>query len=196
MFHNPKPLFSWLTAAGGTIATVIVTHVQTTVAVIIGILTAIALAPRALGSARLFWRMVRRRRRVLIIDDDAAMCHALRAVAMRHRFRLLIAHTVDDGLRESLRDPDLVLLDLNLAGESGLEVLHALPPSMPVCILTGYLTPETQGEINDIRPVLCLRKPQDCTAERIVSLLRTYGIINGTAGPRPPPREEEPDTPL
>lgn len=64
---------------------------------------------------------------VLIIDDDQQLPRVLARVLAQHDFVCRIATSAPDGLAAATADPpDVVLLDVNLGTESGLEVQKAL----------------------------------------------------------------------
>lgn len=64
---------------------------------------------------------------ILIVDDDAHLPRILARVLAQHDFVCRIATNAGDGLAAMTADPpDVVLLDVNLGTESGLEVQKAL----------------------------------------------------------------------
>lgn len=80
-------------------------------------------------------------RRVLIVDDDASVRESLKKVLEAADYEVVLAA---DGPQADLRfvpeQIHLVLLDLNLAGESGWEVFDRLTtryPLTPIIIITG-----------------------------------------------------------
>src|SRR5687767_5353465 len=81
---------------------------------------------------------------VLLADDEASAHSRLRRLLQAHT-SLTIVGEARDGLQavqqiEKLR-PDVVFLDIEMPGLSGLEVLRALPPGVPlplVIFVTGY----------------------------------------------------------
>ncbi len=64
---------------------------------------------------------------VLALEDDAAARELLREYLGLGRYELIFVDSIRDTLVKALEiQPDLVLLDLLLPGESGLEALHSL----------------------------------------------------------------------
>lgn len=64
---------------------------------------------------------------IVIVEDDEQLGRILGRVLARHEFECRIATTAGDGLAAVTADPpDVVLLDINLGAESGLELQRAL----------------------------------------------------------------------
>ena len=84
--------------------------------------------------------------RVLIIDDEAAIREPLQILLEEDGYEVVNAQDGEEGL--SLLDTqafDLILLDFQLPGRNGLEVLSEIrerDPEMAVIMLTAYATPE------------------------------------------------------
>ena len=67
------------------------------------------------------------RERVLVVDDDAVVRRLVVAMMTREGFTCAVAGTLDEARAEAASfDPDVVLLDVNLAGESGLTLATEL----------------------------------------------------------------------
>jgi DNA-binding response OmpR family regulator len=78
---------------------------------------------------------------ILFVDDEAALCEML-ALYFEHKgFAVTTVNTVELAMsRLQERSFDLVVLDLNLDGQDGLEVLRFVKtryPNLPVIIFTG-----------------------------------------------------------
>ena len=77
---------------------------------------------------------------ILAVDDEVSMLRLLRAGLGSEGFRVVTATNADDALRlaEEQR-PDLVLLDIELRGTDGLEVMRQLRERVntPIILLTG-----------------------------------------------------------
>lgn len=88
-----------------------------------------------------------RLKRALVIDDDAAMREVLQGYVQPEGFEVFVAssHAEAEEVLTSV-DLDIVLLDLVLREESGLDLLQRIradDSSLPVIILTGYASVET-----------------------------------------------------
>jgi two-component system response regulator RegA len=86
-------------------------------------------------------------RRLLIIDDDESYRDILARSLTRRGFRVSTADTPEAALlRCREEDPEYILLDLNLAGQSGLNLIRpllAVSPGVRIVILTGYASIQT-----------------------------------------------------
>lgn len=118
--------------------------------------------------------------KILVIDDDPAVQEFLAKGLQRKGYDPLLALTGEDGLKLArTKAPDVVLLDINLPGMSGIEVCQALKrdprtSSFPVLVITGN---DREGQ-----EVICLElgaddylaKPFDMTMllAHVHSLLR------------------------
>ena len=82
--------------------------------------------------------------RIFIIDDEAAIRDSLETLLTLEGFRVDLAADGSTGLDQLTRGTyDLLLLDLALPGESGIDLLpriKALLPDLPVIMITAYGT--------------------------------------------------------
>jgi DNA-binding NtrC family response regulator len=82
--------------------------------------------------------------KILIIDDEAAIRDSLETLLMLEGFRIDLAGDGNAGLDQLTRNTyDLLLLDLALPGESGIDLLpriKSLVPDLPVIMITAYGT--------------------------------------------------------
>ncbi len=86
-------------------------------------------------------------RHLLIIDDDENYREVLARSLARRGFVVSTADSVEESLAACQRgDPEYILLDLNLAGQSGLNLIQPLldiAPAARIVILTGYASIQT-----------------------------------------------------
>jgi DNA-binding response OmpR family regulator len=68
---------------------------------------------------------------ILIVDDDAQLPRVLTRVLAQHDFEVQVATNARDGLAAATTNaPDVVLLDINLGAESGLDLQRELRKSV------------------------------------------------------------------
>jgi DNA-binding NtrC family response regulator len=82
--------------------------------------------------------------RILVIDDEAGIRESLEVLLSLEGYAVRVAADGEEGLRTlDLESLDLVLLDLALPGQSGLELLPQIKerqPDLPVIMITAYGT--------------------------------------------------------
>lgn len=102
-------------------------------------------------------------RHLLIIDDDESYRDVLSRSLSRRGFVVVAAEGVEDGLANCrTHDPEYILLDLNLAGQSGLNLIQPLldiTPQARIVILTGYASIQTAVGALKLGAVQYLPKP-------------------------------------
>jgi DNA-binding response OmpR family regulator len=77
--------------------------------------------------------------RILLVDGDADVANLTRSVLQRHGFNVVAVHDGVEAMnRWAADEPDLVLLEVNLAGRNGFEVCEDIrrQSATPVIILT------------------------------------------------------------
>jgi two-component system, NtrC family, nitrogen regulation response regulator GlnG len=111
---------------------------------------------------------------ILIVDDDAAVCWALEQVLKAQGYRVVIAADAAAARRLVRRQrPDLVITDVRMPGESGLDLLAGLKaenPSLPVVVTTAHGTMESAVEAVRRGAFDYLPKPLDL--DRTLDLVR------------------------
>lgn len=92
--------------------------------------------------------------RILIVEDDPGSIRLLQRILVRAGYsEIAMARTADEAVETfKIFDPDLVLLDLNLSGQSGftfMDAVHELIPEddyLPILVITVDLTREIRLE--------------------------------------------------
>jgi two-component system, NtrC family, nitrogen regulation response regulator GlnG len=101
--------------------------------------------------------------KLLVVDDEPSILHFFRRAFPGPDVTLLTAATAADGLAAVAREwPDVVVLDINLAGESGLEMyrrVRELDPKALVIFITGHGTADTAIEAMRLGAYEYLLKP-------------------------------------
>lgn len=112
---------------------------------------------------------------ILVVDDDGPTLALMRSVLGKSGFESREVNSGASAVESAKREaPDLVLLDKNMPGMSGVEVIRALraEPSLrqvPILILSGE--PVEPGELRSLGANGAVQKPFDVKA--LVEQIRT-----------------------
>ncbi len=110
--------------------------------------------------------------RILIVDDEAFIRDNLERILGEDGYRPFSTEYGEEALRlVQEEEVDLVLLDLNLAGRSGLDVLRELreaDPELLVIVITGYGTVESAVEALKLGAYDYIKKPFKADAIRLI----------------------------
>jgi DNA-binding response OmpR family regulator len=116
---------------------------------------------------------------ILIVDDEDRLRLSLSLILQKENYRVETAANAEEALeRLKLHGYDLMFLDLNLPGKSGIDLLvevHKQVPQMPVLILTAHAGLESAIQalrlgardylIKPVEPVLILTRVAEILAE-------------------------------
>ncbi|MFZ1575394.1 MAG: response regulator transcription factor [Chromatiaceae bacterium] len=124
-------------------------------------------------------------RHLLLVDDDDPYRTVLARSLARRGFQVTAVATPGEALTCCQEQPpDYVILDLNLAGQSGLNLIQpllTLSPEARILILTGYASIPTVVSAMKLGAVQYLAKPVDM-ADIIRALIEedvdTGGIVH------------------
>jgi two-component system nitrogen regulation response regulator NtrX len=111
--------------------------------------------------------------RVLIVDDDPAVLRGVGGLLRDEGFRTTEAQSVAEAERRlAAAEPDLMLLDLRLPGEGGLDWLArlGLPLPVPVVVLSGEASPSDAVTALRLGAADFVEKPP--SAERLLTSVR------------------------
>ncbi|MDX9740150.1 MAG: response regulator transcription factor [Gammaproteobacteria bacterium] len=117
--------------------------------------------------------------RLLIIDDHAIVRRGLRHILAEasHRYLVGEADNANEGIRMLREKPwDIVLLDMNLPGKSGLEALKQIRsewPEMKVLILT--VDPEDHYALRALRYGAAGYLTKSCATETLLAAIQRIG---------------------
>lgn len=118
--------------------------------------------------------------RILIVDDEDHLRRSLSLILQKENYRVTTASNAEEAL-ERLRSQeyDLMFLDLNLPGMSGIDLLvdvNKRVPHMPVLILTAHAALDSAIQavrfgardylIKPLEPVMILTRVREILAER------------------------------
>ena len=113
---------------------------------------------------------------ILVIEDQEVLCRLYQTVLGHARYDVVIAYTGEEGLNAARENrPDLLILDLELPGISGITVAQAMQhegilPGIPVIITTATPLEEVRQLTESIEVLDILIKPFD-----ILDLLDAIG---------------------
>jgi two-component system response regulator RegA len=104
-------------------------------------------------------------RLLLIVEDDATFSRTLKRSFERRGYVVLVAAGLEDTLEFlKSRSPQFAVVDLKLAGASGLtcvQALHAHDPAMLIVVLTGFASIATAVEAIKLGACHYLAKPSN-----------------------------------
>ena len=104
---------------------------------------------------------------ILVVDDEISFCETLRDILEDAQYKVSLVNSGLEALSfaEANHDSiDAILLDINMPGMSGLDVLPSLThryPEIPVIMLTGIGTVETAVKCMQMGAQNFLEKPPD-----------------------------------
>ena len=112
---------------------------------------------------------------VLIVDDDDSVLWTLKELLKVHGFKVEAASCGADALDLLDRvDPDCILMDMSMAGQSGIEVfrkIKPLKPSIPVIFMTGHALEDLEDAARREGAAAVIAKPIDM--KHLVSLIES-----------------------
>lgn len=121
------------------------------------------------------------RQRVLVVDDDHLVADTLRMIFVVNGFESEACYSATDALQRARSFvPELLLCDVTMPGQNGLQLAAAISRELPKCqmiILTSYLSNAASVELEALRmkrPLKLLSKP--CNPEL---LLKEAGDLLG-----------------
>ena len=124
---------------------------------------------------------------ILVVDDDRPILVLMHSILREFGFEAVTAESGTQALAEArARRPSLVLIDKNMPGMSGAEVIQGLREEpgferLPILILSGEAVP--RSELAQLRADGAVLKPFDVAA--LIDQVRTF-VKSGEATPRPP----------
>ncbi len=124
-----------------------------------------------------------RQKSILIVDDEAHLRQSLSLILQKEKYHVETAANAEETLsRLRVREYDLMFLDLNLPGRSGIDLLaevHREATQMPVLILTAHAGLESAIQAVRLGARDYLIKP----AEPVAIITRVAEILAETEQP-------------
>lgn len=123
--------------------------------------------------------------RILIADDSRVQVHLFSSCLADRGFEVLVAVDALQTWMIALQAaPDAIILDVNMPGGSGVDVLRKLRLSsrtmqIPVVVVSGSNEPEVQRVIAELGVAAFLQKPVDLDqfGNLLVQLLRPRASV-------------------
>jgi DNA-binding response OmpR family regulator len=113
--------------------------------------------------AALYGRDATAKHSVLVVDDEPIVCHSVRRILTKQNCAVEEAFDVDSALQKmKLNKYDLVILDLKMPKQSGMEVLKSIRsqwPDLPVIMVSGYASIESAIEATKLGAYNFIPKP-------------------------------------
>lgn len=102
------------------------------------------------------------KKNVLLVEDDPALRMVMREV-LKDEFEVEEADNGDDGIHMGLSHRnDLIILDYHLPKKDGIQVIEAVRaahPNVPVIVLSGFLSPQSEAQFNELGASRIFPKP-------------------------------------
>jgi len=121
-------------------------------------------------------------REILIIDDDEGVRTSFLAALEYRDYHPTAVSSGIEGVESAAHNrPDLIFLDLNMAGLDGVETLgrlRRLHPNVPIYIVTGFA-----GEFLEPLKVLRLQGTPIVLARKPLTVSEIRAIADGVLGP-------------
>jgi DNA-binding response OmpR family regulator len=105
--------------------------------------------------------------KILVADDDRIVVHLLSAMLRQKAHQVLAVFDAVQAFTSAMRQlPDAVILDLNMPGGTGFEVLKRLKSSLktmliPVIVLSATTDEQTATNVKSLGANAFLHKPVD-----------------------------------
>jgi two-component system nitrogen regulation response regulator GlnG len=101
--------------------------------------------------------------KLLVVDDEPSILHFFRRAFREPDITVITAASASEGLAQvTASQPDVVVLDVNLADQSGLDTyrqIQQIDPRIPVIFITGHGTTETAIQAMQLGAYEYLLKP-------------------------------------
>jgi two-component system cell cycle sensor histidine kinase/response regulator CckA len=114
---------------------------------------------------------------VLLVEDEEHMLYLLEKILSKHGYKVLKTSDGETAIKNYQRYKetiDIVLLDIGLPKIAGRDVLSEMKqanPNVKICVVSGYLEPELQLEIDRMGVKHFLRKPY--TPDEVVTTIQS-----------------------
>lgn len=124
--------------------------------------------------------------KILIVDDDKASARTLQLHLQSQGYETSIAYNAISGLAAAhLQEPDIVILDIRMEGQTGLQALpefKAIQPEPQVIMITAFHDMNSTIQAMQLGAADYIHKPidadeLDAAVERILDIDRTDNLV-------------------
>lgn len=126
---------------------------------------------------------MRRTGLILVVEDEARLRDPLEHLLRLRDYEVVTADSVASALHAvQTRKPDAAIVDLEIRGGSGRDVIVRMPPRAPVIIFSGMSS--ASGELERLRPrTRLVEKPASLTwlIDALDDMLAKSRAVIGTA---------------
>jgi DNA-binding response OmpR family regulator len=103
---------------------------------------------------------------ILVVDDDRVLTHLVASLLREKKHKVQTAFDAIQAMMIAMRAPipDAIILDINMPGGSGEDILRKLKMStktaqIPVIVLSGSIDDEGRKRVQDLGAAAALNKP-------------------------------------
>ena len=113
---------------------------------------------------------------ILIADDDRLLTRVLGTRLTKAGYKVVAVYDAMQAIMTALRNPpDAILLDVNMPGGTGLQVLRQLKNSIktsqiPIIVISGSLNVEMRETVTALGADEVMAKPPNC--EKLEAILK------------------------
>jgi CheY-like chemotaxis protein len=119
--------------------------------------------------------------RLLIVDDNLGVAQVIQSALLKFECEFVVTSSGEEAVQHIVDGEhfDLIFLDIQLPGISGIDVLKVIKrvsPDVPVVIMSGYFNGTVLDESTALGAVSFMRKPIHFNPRYITQIFKLYKI--------------------